>query len=392
MKHEDFRDPFEQDEEDLYPEDGDYGEEFAPYGEDYDPDDEDYDSDDEDYDPDDEDYDPDDEDYDPDDEDYDPDDEDDPPASVRKKKKNSSAAKQVLMLVGMGLGLFAVVSAITWIALTLREGRKKLNAEEDPLPQISEVQAESENTTSLTTTSLTFPTDFGTLLSEKTDQLTTLTTTDTEATTTVSTRIIPGEEEFPYFTRTYTLPDEAPPVETTTTVTAAPDPAKAQYSSYGAALKKFIREKTGADTEPMYALTDLDGDGNPELLVSGGTEADARCKAFYYQNGTLVDLKGSSGGALGTLYLSGEGSALTLTEITESETESSAVSYQLIGGRLIPQHTYHAANGTYTIDGNATTEYSYKKALDREALKPAGREIALPDKPEALTAVGDHSL
>ncbi|MBQ8921182.1 MAG: hypothetical protein IJ060_03350 [Oscillospiraceae bacterium] len=348
-------DPFEEDEEELAENDPDYEEDY---------DDADWDE---------------------------PDDEPQPPPrKPHKKKKKPSAAAQVALTVCMGLGLFAAVSGITWIALSLREGKKKQNSEEDLLPGIAEVRTSTTTATELTTTTL--PTDLTDTSTSDTELTTTVsTTTLTEATTTVSTRIIPGEEEFPYFTRSYTYPDEASQDETTTA--AAPsDPVKARYAAYGGALKKFLREKTNADNAPMYALTDLDGDGEPELIISGGTEADSRSKVLYYNSGTLYDLKGSSGGALGTLYLSGSGSDLLLIEMTESGSESSAVSYQLIGGRLVPQHTYHAANGSYTIDGTTVMEFSYNRALNRDAMKPAGRDTALPDDPEALTAVGDHAL
>ena len=312
-----------------------------------------------------------------------------PAAPVHRKKKKPSAAKQVFLTVCLGLGLFAVVSGITWIALSAKGKKNNGINEQRSRPDIME--ARSTTTSSATTTSLTL-TELTTSDISGREQTET-TTTETEATTTVSTRILPGEEEFPYFTRKYTYPDEASQNETTSS-SATADPTYARYSSYRDILKKFVRKRTNADTEPMYALTDLDGDGEKELIISGGTDAGARHEVYSYENGYLNELKSKSGSKFGTLFLSKDedDGKLTLWEITESETESSAVSYRFDGKKLSVLHTYHAANGKYAIDDADVTELVYNNALNRSAMQAAGRETALPDKPEALTEVGGITL
>lgn len=329
-----------------------------------------------------------------------------PRQNLRKKKKKASKAKHILSLVGMCAGLFAVVSLLTFAAITLRQRKEQsANVDEAEL-EILEPNRSFSQTEGTTARTTTLTADLTT--ADITDLSTTdLTTGDTTETTTVSTRYIPGEEEYPYFTRKYTYPHEAELTETlsrkttattattvTTTTVRQADPASLLYVNYGAALKQFLTNAGEADTEPMYALTDLNGDDTPELIISGGTSPQAQYAVYTFADGVLTELKSESGKAFGHLFLCQESAdnPPVLIEICEAENKTDTYYYAYDGSALKLLHSFSDDNGNYFADGHAVSAEEYAAQMYLTPQQNAGREIALPTDAEALTEVGGYSL
>ena len=314
----------------------------------------------------------------------------------KRKKKAYSAKKQIWMTVGICAGLFVVVSLLTWIALKLRQKNQNSLTEQRNSPSVMEARTFPTSTTKKIT-STTATTTTGTV-SSVTGTATTTSETGTTTTTTLLTRYIPGEDEFPYFTRDYTYPDEAGTTSakqtTTTTAKHLPpaDPDYDMYSSYGAALKQFLLNLGEGDTEPMYALTDLNGDRVPELIISGGITEDARHAVYAYTDDKLTELKSEFGEYNGRLYISEGEESPVLIEICMVETTTYTYYYTFDGKRLGLQHSFCDDNGTYSADGNAVSAQEYAEAMYLQPELDAGREIALPGDAESITEVGGHGI
>ena len=318
------------------------------------------------------------------------------------KKKKPSRLAHILSIVGMCAGLFALVSLLTFAAIGLKQRKEQRGMAEDGDLEILEPVRSFEHTAATTTAAVLITTETGT--GETTDLTTDSTTGDTTETTTVSTRYIPDEDEYPYFTRKYTYPHEAELTETlsrrtsatttTTTTAAAHDPASLLYVSYGAALKQFLLNAGEDDTEPMYALTDLNGDGIPELIISGGTAQNARYAVYAFSENQAVELQSESGGTFGHLYLhqDSEQEPPVLIEICESEGKTDTYYYQFDGTALTLLHSFSDYNGNYFADGSPVSVEEYAALMNLSAQQNAGRETALPADAEALTEVGGHSL
>lgn len=309
----------------------------------------------------------------------------------KKKKKKASRLKHMLSIIGMCAGLFVTVCLLTLAATSLTEKKKSGgNAEPEEL-EVLESKEITKTTVTTTTTAVTetVTTDFST-------DLTTDTTEETTETTTVSTRYIPGEDEYPYFTRKYTYPHEADLTAPGTTTTTArqtdsrTDPENLLYVSYGAALRQFLLNAGEADTEPMYALTDLNGDGKPELIISGGTAAEAHHAVYGFADEKLIEMQSTTGSAFGHLYLPPENEQPILIEICESESGTETYYYEFDGEKLVLLHFFSDRNGSYQADGAAVSAEEYTAALYLTAQRTAGREIALPADAEQLTEVGGH--
>jgi len=314
-----------------------------------------------------------------------------PPQRKRKKKKQSRL-KLVLSSVGLCVGLFAAVSLLTFAALSLKDSGQN-NPEQGSLAVIEASQIPSSSAATETTaysTETTFSTDITELTTE-------LTTEDTTETTTISTRYIPGEDEYPYFTRSYTYPHEAQPTTssaTTSHTTVQPPHSSAQqvYSAYGNALKYFLQNADELSSNPMYALTDLNGDGTPELIISGGTSPEARHTIYAYINGTLSEMESANGETFGHLYLPDEDDPQILIEICETESGTDTFYYEFDGKKLNLLHAFRDAGGSYYIDGDPAEADEYTAAMYVKAKKDAGREYSLPASAEELTEIGGYPV
>ena len=140
------------------------------------------------------------------------------------------------------------------------------------------------------------------------------------------------------------------------------------------------------------ALTDLNGDRVPELIISGGITEDARHAVYAYTDDKLTELKSEFGEYNGRLYISEGEESPVLIEICMVETTTYTYYYTFDGKRLGLQHSFCDDNGTYSADGNAVSAQEYAEAMYLQPELDAGREIALPGDAENITEVGGHGI